>query len=122
LLKANVVEDFSGLTPEQIAQAPIVEIAHQIDLGEIPANKKVKKLLQIKNVGSNPLAIRRVYTVAKDLKTTAPKQLKGGKKGSISMEINTTQLNPGQYKRIIKLITNDPKAPVQDIMVIWVVK
>ena len=81
-----------------------------------------KKLLQIKNVGSNPLAIRRVYTVAKDLKTTAPKQLKGGKKGSISMEINTTQLNPGQYKRIIKLITNDPKAPVQDIMVIWVVK
>ena len=122
LLKANVVEDFSGLTPEQIAQAPIVEIEHQIDLGEIPANKKVKKLLQIKNVGSNPLAIRRVYTVAKDLKTTAPKQLKGGKKGSISMEINTTQLNPGQYKRIIKLITNDPKAPIQDIMVIWVVK
>lgn len=122
LLKANIVEDFSELTPEQMAQAPIAEIEHQINLGEIPANKKVKKQLQIKNVGFSPLAVRRVYSAAKELKLTAPKQLKSGKKGSISMEINTTQLNPGQYKRIIKLITNDPKAPVQDIMVIWVVK
>lgn len=121
ILTANVKEDFSKMTSEELLNAPIASIAKEINLGTVPAGKtKVSKLLPITNAGVNPLYIRRIMA-ANDM--TFP-HVKTGLKGkkAIRFSINTTQMASSTYKRSITIITNDPKNPVQTINLTWTVQ
>ena len=106
-IKANIVEDFSEMTQEQKQQAPILECESEINAGKFAAGKVHKYNLPIKNSGVNPLEIRRVYSAEKNLVCKAPKAIKSGKKGAVTVEINAKALNSGNYSREIILITND---------------
>ena len=107
-LKANVVEDFSNLSTAQKQQAPLIELPAEHNVGTIGANKVAKYSFPIKNVGENPLEVRRIYSDAKELviKST-PKAIKNGKKGNVTVEINTKGLQPGNYTREVVVISND---------------
>lgn len=106
-LKANIVEDFSALTPEQKQQAPIIETQNEFNVGKIAAGKVHKYIFPIKNIGVNPLEVRRVYSAEKSFVIKAPKAIKSGKKGAINVEINAKDLKPGNYSREVIVITND---------------
>ena len=123
-LKAEVDEDFSNLTIEQIQQAPILKAEETIDFGTVPAGKKVKKAYYIQNIGANPLIVRRVYSASEFITTLAPKgAVKSGKKAEIKVDLNAIMdgqpMPAGAYSREILVITNDPKQPKKRVNITW---
>ena len=121
-LSANIKEDFSQLTVEQRQQAPIVEVAREVQLGTVAKGKKMATKLTLANAGVNPLMIRRVVVNDEHVKFVAPKSIKTGRKADIKLEIDATTYNAAQYTRILTLITNDPQTPVINIKLNWVVE
>ena len=122
VIKANIVEDFSGLTVEQKQQAPIIEVPAEFNAGKIAKGKNLKFVFPIKNIGVNPLEIRRAYAADKALNVKQPKAVKSGKKGSIAVDINTKGMNPGAYGREVVIITNDYMTPIKRVKVNFVVE
>ena len=106
-VRANIVEDFSTLTVEQKQQAPIIEVPNEFNVGTLAAGKVHKYVFPIKNIGVNPLEIRRVYAVDKALTCKQPKAIKSSKKGTVAVDINTKGLQPGAYTREVIIISND---------------
>jgi hypothetical protein len=121
-LSANIKEDFSKLTVEQRQQAPIVEVARELNLGTIAKGKKLIAKLTLTNAGVNPLLVRRVLMSNDNMQFVTPKAIKGGRKADIKMELDVTTYEPAQYTRILTLITNDPNTPVINIKLNWVVE
>ena len=121
-IKANVVEDFSGLTVEQKQQAPIIEVPAEYNAGKVVKGKNLKFSFPIKNIGANPLEIRRVYAADKALNVKQPKAVKSGKKSSVSVEINTKNMTPGAYGREVVVITNDYLNPIKRVKINFVVE
>ena len=122
IIKANIVEDFSNLSVEDKQQAPIIETAAEKNAGSVVAGKMIKSNLSVKNSGVNPLEIRRVYVNDKHIKAKAPKAVKSGKKGTISVDINTKGLQPGAYTREVVIITNDYVTPIKRVKINFTVE
>ena len=115
VIKANVVEDFSQMTLEEKQQAPIIETPAEWNAGKIAAGKTKRFSFAIKNAGVNPLDIRRVYANEPAVNCKAPKAVKSGKKGSITVDINAAGLTAGNYSREVVIITNDYQNPIKKI-------
>ncbi len=127
-VNADIQEDFTLLTAQQLQQAPIVETAaKQIDLGTIKAGQRVLAKYTIKNVGSSQLLIRRILA-SEGLKVTADKTaVKGGKSTNLKVDLKAvnpdgTPMQASSYKRQISIITNDPKNSVIRVDVVWTVE
>ncbi|MBR1426150.1 MAG: DUF1573 domain-containing protein [Paludibacteraceae bacterium] len=122
-LSADIVEDFSSLTVAERQQAPIATIDDELDFGVMTAGRKYSQILQLGNAGTNPLQVRRLYTTDENMTLTCAKNvIKSGRKGQVKIEINTKQMEPGKYTRIVTVITNDPKTPVRNIKVNWTIQ
>lgn len=124
---ADVEEDFSKLSVEQRQQAPIVEMTDYLDLGVLAPGKTIKSMLTIKNVGANPLIIRRLYNKHDCFNFSVPKgAIKSGKRTEIKFTLNAMEngapMPAGDYTREILVITNDPNAPKKTIKLHWVVQ
>lgn len=122
VIKANIVEDFSTLTVEQKQKAPIIEVAPRVELGKVAPGKVVKGQITVKNIGVNPLEVRRVMSADKYVTLKAPKALKSGKKGAITIEINTKGMAAGNYTREVTIISNDYINSIKRIKVNFVVE
>ena len=122
VIKANIEEDFSGLSIEEKQQAPIIEVPAEFNAGKIAKGKNLKFVFPIKNIGVNPLEIRRVYVADKALNVKQPKAVKSGKKGNVSVDINTKGMNPGAYGREVVIITNDYMSPIKRVNFNFVVE
>ncbi len=123
LVTAEVEEDFSTLTPEARRNAPILDVAASVNLGNIAAGKVGKRTVSLANVGADPLKIRRVLNNNKDLKATVNKaELKNGKSGQLKIEVPTAGLEKGNYSRQLTLITNDPAKPKFVVTINWTVE
>ena len=122
-VKADIVEDFSKLTPEQKQNAPILEMGESVNAGKLTAGKTHKYVFPVKNSGVNPLEIRRAYCVDPQIgvKVTKP-TVKSGKKGPISIDINTKDMKAGSYSREIVVITNDYVNPIKKIKLLFTVE
>ena len=116
-IKANFVEDFSKMTVEEKQQAPIMEAAAEQDAGKVASGKVLRFMFPIKNIGVDPLEVRRVYCADKNLTLKAPKAIKSGKKGAINLEINAKEMTPGAYSREVIVITNDYANPTKRIKI-----
>ena len=121
-IKANIVEDFSSLTIEQKQQSPILETKSVVELGTIAAGKHLKGQIHVKNIGVNPLQIRRAYSVDKQITLKPCKAVKSGRTGNIQVDINTKGRNPGKYSREIVIISNDYGHSIQKVTLMWTVQ
>jgi hypothetical protein len=71
----------------------------------------------------NPLEILRVYSNTKELTIKAPKAaIKSGKKGSLALEVNAKELQPGLYSRDFYIICNDYQHSLKRVKVSWIVE
>ena len=113
VIKANIEEDFSGLS---------IEVPAEFNAGKIAKGKNLKFVFPIKNIGVNPLEIRRAYAADKALNVKQPKAVKSGKKGSIAVDINTKGMAPGAYGREVVIITNDYMTPIKRVKVNFTVE
>ena len=123
-ISANIKEDFSRLTIEERQQAPIVEVAREINLGTIAQGKKASSKLTVSNVGINPLLIRRVVVSDETVHVVEPKgAIKAGRKADLKLEVEVSaDTAAAQYARVLTLITNDPQTPVINIKLSWTVE
>lgn len=122
-IKANLKEDFSQMTVEELQQAPIFDVSNVIDLGTLKAGKKLNSKLSIANAGINPLIIRRIVSNDDIIHVATPKTaIKGGKKMDSNLVVNTAGLQAGNYSRVVTIITNDPKKSVVKLTFNWVIE
>lgn len=109
---ANLVEDFSGLSKEELANAPVFEIASKtVDLGKTPGSKANDVEFKFTNTGKRDLVIRYIRSTCG---CTAVQQgiqgqgIKPGETGSIKAVFNTGSYK-GKVTKAIYVYTNDPK-------------
>ena len=122
VVRANIAEDFSQLSVEDKQQAPIIETLAEQNAGKIAAGKVLKFSFPIKNIGVNPLEIRRIYSTDEHLLIKTPKAIKSGKKGAVTVEINTNGLEAATYSREIVIISNDYLTPLKRVKLSFTVE
>ncbi|GAB4280152.1 MAG: DUF1573 domain-containing protein [Marinilabiliales bacterium] len=108
-ISATIEEDFSALTPEQLANAPVIEFDNKtFDFGTINQGESVTHDFTFTNNGKSDLKIRKIKascgctaTIAED-ETIPP-----GKSSKITATFNSRGKRNKQNKTIT-VITNDP--------------
>jgi len=111
-ISATIEEDFSNLTPEQLANAPVVSFdKNSCDFGEMTQGDKKDYTFMMTNKGKSDLIIRRVRTscgctaVAPSKKTIA-----AGETVPLKVTFNSRGKH-GRQSKSVTVITNDPKTP-----------
>ncbi len=114
---ANIVEDFSSMTAEQKANAPVLNISNSLNIGEIKAKSKQTVKLPIGNDGKSELLIHKISSDNNAITVTGPKAIKAGKKDDIKLEINTENMKAGKFSSRVTLITNDSKKSAISVLI-----
>jgi hypothetical protein len=111
-VSANLVEDFSSLTKEQLEKAPVfLPVTTTVDLGKIQGSTANDVEFKFTNAGKSDLMIRQVRS---SCGCTAVQQgplnqgIKPGQSSSIKATFNSGSYN-GKVTKAIFVYTNDPK-------------
>lgn len=110
-----VMEDFSGLTDKQKANAPACSLSTQrIEFGsfsETPAPQAVT----ITNTGKSPLDIRRIYPSSDRITvdtSSVPARLKKGNSATFTVSVEPSRIPNSILSAAVYIITNDPFNPL----------
>jgi hypothetical protein len=108
-ISLNIVEDFSSLTPEQLAKAPkVVFTTTTYEFPNVKQGDKVDYSYEFRNDGENDLIIRKTKASCGCTATTPEKSiLKKGESSNIKISFNTAGKEGKQHKTVT-VITNDP--------------
>lgn len=117
-VSATVEEDFSELTEEELANAPIANFSENaFDFGEINQDDKVEHIFNLINDGERDLIIRNVRSscgctaVSPSKKVIAP-----GETAPIKVVFDSTG-KKGKQTKTITVITNDPQNPTTTLRI-----
>jgi hypothetical protein len=109
-VSANLVEDFSGLTSQQLASAPVFKLdSNTVSFGTIKQNASADVEFSFTNTGKSDLVIRHVKSGC-GCTALMPTEnvIKPGARGSIKAKFNSGGYKGQIYKNIF-VYTNDPK-------------
>jgi hypothetical protein len=111
-VSATIEEDFSSLTPQEIANAPVAEFnMADYDFGDIQQGDKKEVTFDLSNKGKRDLLIRNIRascgctTVNPDKNVIAP-----GEKVPVKVQFDSSG-KKGRQSKTVTVITNDPKNP-----------
>jgi hypothetical protein len=110
VVSANIVEDFSALTPEELEKAPVVNVdAPEVNFGTLQQNEKFEHDFVLTNNGSSTLFIRKIKASC-GCTAVQPekKQIEPGESVKIKTVFNSAGKRGNQNKNVT-VITNDPK-------------
>lgn len=107
---AHITEDFSKLTPEERAKAPVAAFdKSSVDFGEVKQGEKVDCDFVLKNTGKTALIVRKTRaSCGCTAVTLGDTQVEPGKATTIRATFNSAGRTGRQYKTIT-VITNDPE-------------
>ncbi len=107
---ANLVEDFSSWSKEELENAPVFKIENtRFDFGEIKQKEKADIEFKFKNSGKNDLVIRKVRSSCGCTTVTpANTTIKPGESSTIKAVFDAGARKGKQHK-VITIITNDPE-------------
>ena len=110
VVSANLVEDFSSWSKEELENAPVFEIENtRFDFGEIKQGEKADIEFSFKNSGKSDLIIRKVRSSCGCTTVTpANTTIQPGESSNIKAVFDAGVRNGKQHK-VITVITNDPK-------------
>jgi len=110
VISANVEEDFSKLTAEQLANAPTVSIDDpEFQFGKLNQGEKVEHSFVLKNEGKSDLVIRKVKASCGCTAVKPDKEvIKPGETIAIKTTFNSAG-KVGNQNKTVTIITNDPK-------------
>ncbi len=120
-LSAVVNEDFSRLTADDMAKAPVADLdSESLDFAKIERNSEPLTLnVHLRNSGRNTLDIRRVYSVDPGISVSVDKKsVKKGKSADISVTVDPSALPGDILNARVSVITNDPVSPVRTLRVV----
>jgi hypothetical protein len=111
-VSANLVEDFSSLTKEQLDNAPVFKVqSTTVDLGKIKGSTQNEVVFNFKNEGKSDLMLRFIRSTCG---CTAVQQgpqgvgIKPGESSTIKAVFNSGSYS-GKVTKAIYVYTNDPK-------------
>jgi len=111
-ISANIQEDFSSLSPEELAKSSKIEFdSKTFDFGTIKQGESVTHQYKFKNVGKSDLVIRKTKAscgctiVNPDDKIVSP-----GGESKFDVTFNSRG-KKGKQNKTITVITNDPENP-----------
>ena len=109
----NVVEDFSHLTSEDQAKAPVCNVApDKLMLTKLKTGELAYTELKVTNTGKSNMVIRRVMALDKALTAKSDKTLlKPGEEATVSIRINPSKVEGKILNSQVTIITNDPVNP-----------
>ena len=117
---ANILEDFSDLSQEELEKAPKLELSQQkIDFGAVKGTDKVKRDLKVTNKGKKPLSIRKIQTdtdivsVQASSRTVAP-----GKSETITLTLDPSGIPGKMLNKLLSIVTNDPLNPFVSVRLV----
>lgn len=117
-----VNEDFSGISPDKMASAPIAALPQTIvDFGVIDrsAPGPLTAQLRIENAGKDKLLIRRVYSSDPGVQATVNTDaVKKGKAATVTVTVDPAQCRGALFNARLNIITNDPLEPVQTMRLV----
>ncbi len=116
-VRANVKQDFSQLTPEQLQKAPqIVFQNKKADFGKIEIGQVGKVEFHFENRGKKPLRIHNVQLNNPRVKLVSfDSLLVSGKQGKIHLQTNPKKINT--IRTEIDVISNDPQNSIIKLQV-----
>lgn len=111
-VSANLVEDFSSLSKEELENAPVFKVeATTVDLGKIKGSTQNEVEFKFKNEGKNDLLIRFIRSTCGCTAVQQGNQnvgIKNGESSSIKAVFNSGSYS-GKVTKAIYVYTNDPK-------------
>lgn len=111
-VSANIVEDFSSLSPEEMANAPVMSFSNpEFDFGTIGQDSKAEHEFEFTNTGKSDLIIRKVKASC-GCTAVNPKSkiIKPGESSSIKTIFHSGK-RQGKQQKTITVVSNDPKNP-----------
>ena len=109
-VSANLVEDFSGMSSQELASAPVFKLeSNTVDFGTVRQNSSADVEFFFTNEGKSDLVIRHVKSGC-GCTALMPTEnvIKPGMKGSVKAKFNSGGYKGQIYKNIF-VYTNDPK-------------
>ncbi|WP_423129165.1 DUF1573 domain-containing protein [Gaoshiqia sp. Z1-71] len=117
-VSATIEEDFTALSPEELASAPVVSFnAEAHDFGDIKEGDKVEYVFTIKNMGKRDLIIRNVKTSCGCTAVTPEKKVINANETVPLKVVFDSKGKRGRQNKAITVITNDPKNPTSILRV-----
>jgi hypothetical protein len=111
-VSANLVEDFSSLTKEELDNAPVFKVeSTTVDLGKIKGSTQNEVEFKFKNEGKRDLSIRFIRSTCGCTAVQQGNQgvgIKSGESSSIKAVFNSGTYS-GKVTKAIYVYTNDPK-------------
>lgn len=110
-VSAVLLPNFSQLSPEQIANPPVMRLsADSLDFGQMGDKKKLTQVITITNTGLRTLSIDRLQVYGKALSVSLSSQQIGpGKSAKLKVTVTAHYLNKAKTRPRVLLITNDPQ-------------
>jgi hypothetical protein len=118
VVSANIEEDFSNLSEEELAKAPVISVDNpEFKFGTINQGEKVEHTYVLKNSGKSDLHIRKVSascgcTAVQPEKKVIPP----GESVNIKTVFNSAG-KVGNQNKTVTIITNDPR---KSKLILWV--
>lgn len=115
-VSANIEEDFSKFTEEQLAKAPQISFVElNKDFGNVKEGESINHEFVFRNTGKSDLIIRKIKASC-GCTTVNPKVtvIKPGESSSLSATFRTSGFT-GRQSKSITVITNDPKNSTQTL-------
>ena len=107
-VSATIVEDFSKLSPEDLANAPTMDFdSKEYSFGGIKQGEKVTHSFKFKNNGKRDLIIHKTRSSCGCTTAEVPKVVKPGESGEIKVIFNSAHKS-GVQNKTVTLITNIP--------------
>lgn len=107
-VSATIVEDFSALSEEELANAPTMDFDNkEFDFGKIKQGDKVTHEFKFKNTGKRDLIIRDTQSSCGCTAVETKKVIKPGETSSIKTTFNSAG-KMGKQNKSITLVTNIP--------------
>ena len=122
-VNADIVEDFSHLSEEEIANAPSIIFENsKYDFGTIKQGEKASNNYIFSNKGKTDLVIRKIKTSCGCTASNPEKMIiKPGESSHITVTFNSSGKS-GKQQKTITVITNDPKNSSIGLQILGVVE
>ena len=119
-VSADIQEDYSGMTPDQIAKAPHLEIGNDlVDFGTIKGNAAASKSVSLTNTGVSNLQIRKVNNESQVVSVSLPQMsIQSGKSIDMKITVRPSKSRSRLLNHRIFIITNDPARPTISLPVV----
>lgn len=119
IFNANIIEDFSALSPEEKANPPIISVDNKtLFLIDLNPQELRTEVIEIENKGTRDLYIRNIQTIDDRFLIAPSKFVVGpGKKKSFNITV-TPDYGVNRLKSIITIISNDPEHSILGFTII----